>query len=174
MHFISILYSLISLLPLSLLPPVAFDPDVPATAAVPVARHPARVRMWRLFIATRNPHIRMPVPAMVPGVPGPVAVLWWRRRNYLNRARWWGSNPDHDLSARGYSRRQENAPNSCKHLFSHRSSSPSRGSSPRDNPFRRAPAGESCGALGRIPTLESHHLFRGSDNLPHPVIPLPS
>jgi hypothetical protein len=57
------------------LAPVAFDPDIASVAMIPAAWDPAGVGMRRGNVLTRNPDVGMTVPAMVAGMPDPVAVL---------------------------------------------------------------------------------------------------
>jgi hypothetical protein len=76
--------------------PVAFDPDILAAAMVPATGNPAGVRMRRRDVFTRDPDVGAPVPAVISGVPYPIAMLWRRRRHYLARPGW-RANGDVDL-----------------------------------------------------------------------------
>jgi len=69
------------------LAPVSFDPNVFAVAMVPVAFDPASVWMWRRNVLAGDPNVGVAVPAMIAGVPGPVAVLVRRRWNHFVRTR---------------------------------------------------------------------------------------
>jgi hypothetical protein len=72
-----------------LVPPVAFDPDITARSATPVAGnpHPSAIR-WSYIIAG-DPDVAGSVPTMISGMPCPVGVAvgasgndlagWWRR-----------------------------------------------------------------------------------------------
>jgi hypothetical protein len=53
--------------------------------------------MWWLNIFAGTPDIRVAVPAMVAGTPGPVAVLGWRLRDALDGPRRWRTDTDDDL-----------------------------------------------------------------------------
>jgi hypothetical protein len=62
---------------------VAFDPDIATAAVGPVAFDPARTGAGGLLIGSGDPYVAVAVPAVVAGVPGPVAVFWWRGRDYF-------------------------------------------------------------------------------------------
>jgi hypothetical protein len=79
------------------LAPVAFDPDVATTSVGPVTIDPAGVGMGRTLINSRDPDIMGAVPAVIAGVPGPVAMLRRGRRNTFNRSRWWWSDTNNNL-----------------------------------------------------------------------------
>ena len=77
---------------------MAFDPYVFAATMRPMARYPVGVRVWRLGVRTRNPHVVGSVPAVVTGLPDP-AGMWGWRRDFVGRRRW--PDGDVDLSAGG-------------------------------------------------------------------------
>jgi hypothetical protein len=66
---------------MSRLAPVAFDPDPAAAAVGPVAFDPAGAGVGRFHVGSGNPDVGVAVPAVVAGMPGPVAMLGRRRRN---------------------------------------------------------------------------------------------
>jgi hypothetical protein len=85
------------------LAPVSFHPDIAATAMCPVAFDPARMRMWRFFIPSRNPNVCVSIPALIAGMPGPVAMLRRWGRNYLALMVGWRPDTDHELRVGGNS-----------------------------------------------------------------------
>jgi hypothetical protein len=79
------------------LAPVAFCPDPPSTLVDPATFNPAGMGVGRCDVGAGNPNIVFAVPAVIAGVPGPVTMLGWRRRNDFVRVRR-RANSDDDLS----------------------------------------------------------------------------
>jgi hypothetical protein len=69
------------------LAPVAFDPDVAFAVVVPVAVDPVSVGVGWFDVSSGDPDVGAAVPAVVAGVPGPVGMLVWGRRNGFIRTR---------------------------------------------------------------------------------------
>ena len=76
---------------------MAFDPDVFSATMIPATGNPAGVRVRRLNIGARDPHILPSIPTMIASVPSPVAMLgrWWRDNFTVRRGR---TNGDVNLS----------------------------------------------------------------------------
>ncbi len=91
------------------LAPVAFDEDITTVAVSPVPGNPDRVGAGWRNILTGNPDIVCAVPAMVSGVPCPVAVLRRWGRDPLNGTRWGWPDTDDDLCARRTCAQQQGA-----------------------------------------------------------------
>jgi hypothetical protein len=87
---------------------VAFDPDVFAMPAIPVTGNPVGMRMWRLDVDTGNPDIVIAFPAVIAGMPGPVAMLGrGRRDDFVGWRR--GANGDMNLSVSDADRQKKRA-----------------------------------------------------------------
>jgi hypothetical protein len=83
---------------------VAFYPDIASAAVVPVAFYPVGVGVGGRHVAAGDPDIGVAVPAVVAGVPGPIAVLGRRCGDDFHRARWGRADADDNLSAGGRSK----------------------------------------------------------------------
>jgi hypothetical protein len=71
-----------------------------------------------LLIGSGNPDVAVAIPAVVAGMPGPVAVLgWWRRDTFMGTGR--RSDADDDLSL-GNACRKEHSAGSDWEEFLHR------------------------------------------------------
>ena len=102
------------------LAPVAFDPDIAATAMGPVSLHPTRMRMRWLSVVAGNPYVAATVPAMVAGLPDPVTMLWRRGGNHFDRARRRRADADDDLGIRQGAGCEQSAEGECHELTIHK------------------------------------------------------
>jgi hypothetical protein len=96
---------------------VSFDPDPAAAAMVPVSFDPTGVGVGWFDVGAGNPDVAVAVPTVIAGVPGPVTMLSWGRRNDFVRA-FRRSDTDDHLSL-CYTGREEKSTNSGAEEFVH-------------------------------------------------------
>ena len=112
-----------------LVSPMSVNPNVATGSISPVAGNPVRVLVWRIRVRSRNPDIRMPVPAVISGLPNPARMFmgwWWN--NLVVRRR----GPDTNVNLRPRSRgdSEKRRKGGSKQLLSHEVT-PSMGRLPR-------------------------------------------
>jgi hypothetical protein len=100
------------------LAPVSFHPDPTAAAADPATFDPACAGTRWCYVGAGNPDVAVAVPTVVAGVPGPVPMLGWGRRNDFARTGWRPDADDHlSLCHAG---REEKSADSGAEEFVHR------------------------------------------------------
>jgi hypothetical protein len=97
---------------------VPFHPDPATAAADPATFDPAGARAWWCNVSAGNPDVAVSIPAVIAGVPGPIAMLGWRRRNDFMRT---GGRPNTDnYLSLSHANRQEKSAGKGTEDFVHR------------------------------------------------------